>query len=122
MSNLFNNKDQKNNTDSVTEGATGVAKTGTGSKYTITILLFSTSKQELTRESTVLGDTLSGVTNTLGGVVGGASRGVGETVSGVTGQAGKPLGDGVANIGTSLEGAGQDVGKSARDAGQWKSN
>lgn len=33
MANLFN-KDQKNNTDSVTEGATGVAKTGTGSKYT----------------------------------------------------------------------------------------
>ncbi|KAF3761853.1 hypothetical protein M406DRAFT_342551 [Cryphonectria parasitica EP155] len=99
MSNLFNNKDQ-NNTDSVTDGATGVAKTGTG----------------------ILGDTLSGVTNTVGGAVGGASRGLGETVSGVTGQAGKPLGDGVANVGTSLEGTGQDVGKAARDAGQWKSN
>lgn len=32
MANLFNN-DKKNNTDSLTEGATGVAKTGTGSKF-----------------------------------------------------------------------------------------
>lgn len=54
--------------------------------------------------------------------MGGASRGLGETVSGVTGQAGKPLGDGVANIGTSLEGAGQDVGKATKDAGHWKSS
>lgn len=61
------------------------------------------------------------MTNTVGGVVGGASRGVGETVNGVTGQAGKPLGDGVSNIGTSVEGAGQDIGKTTRDAGQWKS-
>lgn len=61
------------------------------------------------------------MSNTVGGVVGGASRGVGETVDGVTGQAGKPLGDGIANIGTSLESAGQDVGKATRDAGQWKS-
>lgn len=70
----------------------------------------------------VLGDTLSGVTNTVGGVVGGASRGLGETVSGVTGQAGKPLGDGISNIGTAVQGTGEDVGKAARDAGQWKSN
>lgn len=32
MAGLFNNNDQKNNTDSITDGATGVAKTGTGSK------------------------------------------------------------------------------------------
>lgn len=70
----------------------------------------------------VLGDTLSGVTNTVGGVVGGASRGVGETVSGVTGQAGKPLGDGIGNVGTAVQGSGSDVGKAARDAGQWKTN
>lgn len=70
----------------------------------------------------VLGDTLSGVTNTVGGVVGGASRGLGETVSGVTGQAGKPLGDGISNVGTSVQGTGEDVGKAARDAGQWKTN
>lgn len=31
MAGLFNNNDQKNNTDSITDGATGVAKTGTGS-------------------------------------------------------------------------------------------
>lgn len=76
---------------------------------------------ELT-STTVLGDTLSGVTNTVGGAVGGASRGLGETVNGVTGQTGKPLGDGVANVGTSVQGAGEDVSKAARDAGQWKSN
>lgn len=70
----------------------------------------------------VLGDTLSGVTNTVGGVVGGATRGVGETVNGVTGQAGKPVGDGLANVGTSVQGTGEDIGKAARDAGQWKSN
>ncbi|KAJ4393928.1 hypothetical protein N0V93_003145 [Gnomoniopsis smithogilvyi] len=100
MAGLLNNKDQKNTQDSVTDGATGIAKTGTG----------------------ILGDTLSGVTNTVGGVVGGASRGLGETVSGATGQAGKPLGDGVANVGTAVEGTGQDVGNAAKDAGQWKTN
>ncbi|CAN8097947.1 unnamed protein product [Discula destructiva] len=100
MSGLLGGDKKNNNTDSVTDGATGVAKTGTG----------------------ILGDTLSGVTSTVGGIVGGASRGVGETVSGVTGQAGKPLGDGVANVGTSIQGTGEDVGKAARDAGQWKSN
>lgn len=31
MAGLLNNKDQKNTQDSVTDGATGVAKTGTGS-------------------------------------------------------------------------------------------
>lgn len=54
--------------------------------------------------------------------MGGASRGVGETVSGVTGQAGKPLGDGIGNVGTAVQGSGEDVGKAARDAGQWKTN
>ncbi|TLS20218.1 uncharacterized protein PpBr36_11507, partial [Pyricularia pennisetigena] len=84
MSGLFDNKDNKDS------GATGVAKTGT----------------------TTLGNTLSGLTNTVGGVVGGASRGVGETVSGVTGGLGKPLGDGVANVGTSVEsGDNQTTGK-----------
>ena len=58
----------------------------------------------------------------MGGVVGGASRGVGETVNAVTGDLGKPLGDGVSNVGTSVEGAGQDVAKGARDAGDWKTN
>lgn len=33
MAGLLNNKDQKNTQDSVTDGATGVAKTGTGSTY-----------------------------------------------------------------------------------------
>lgn len=70
----------------------------------------------------VLGDTLSGVSNTVGGVVGGAGRGLGETVSGVTGQAGKPLGDGISNVGTAVQGTGEDVGKATRDAGHWKSN
>ncbi|KAG8169512.1 hypothetical protein KVR01_000257 [Diaporthe batatas] len=81
-------------------GVTGAAKTGTG----------------------ILGNTVSGLTNTLGGVVGGASRGVGETVNAVTGDVGKPLGDGVSNVGTSVEGTGQDIAQSARDAGQWKTN
>lgn len=81
-------------------GVTGVAKTGTG----------------------ILGNTVSGLTNTVGGIVGGASRGVGETVNGVTGGVGKPVGDGVANVGTSVESAGQDVSKSTRDAGNWKTN
>lgn len=85
-------------------------------------MLHALPKDPTNSSVTVLGDTLSGVTNTVGGAVGGASRGLGETVSGVTGQAGKPLGDGVANIGTSLEGAGQDVGKATKDAGHWKSS
>ncbi|KAH8776580.1 hypothetical protein F5883DRAFT_545059 [Diaporthe sp. PMI_573] len=99
MSGLLGN-DKNKQEGGVADGATGVAKTGTG----------------------ILGNTLSGVTNTVGGVVGGASRGLGETVTGVTGNVGKPLGDGVSNVGTSVEGAGQDVAKSARDAGQWKTN
>ncbi|KAK7742326.1 hypothetical protein SLS53_004471 [Cytospora paraplurivora] len=100
MSGLLGNDNKNQQGSGIADGATGVAKTGTG----------------------ILGGTLSGVTNTVGGVVGGASRGVGETVNAATGDLGKPLGDGVANVGTSVEGAGNDVAKSARDAGQWKTN
>lgn len=117
---LGNDKNNNQQGSGIADGAAGIAKTGTGSKpslhntgpLTMVLLTFIT----------VLGGTLAGVTNTVGGVVGGASRGVGETVNAVTGDLGKPLGDGVANVGTSVEGAGRDVGKSARDAGQWKTN
>ena len=62
------------------------------------------------------------MTNTVGGVVGAASRGVGETLTGVTGGAGRPVGDGVANLGNGVENGAASVAKGARDAGQWKSS
>lgn len=123
MSGLLGNNNNKNTQENVTDGATGVAKTGTGSKnfplgYPAPAIFLPLTHTPIS----VLGDTLSGVTNTVGGVVGGASRGLGETVSGVTSQAGKPLGDGISNVGTSVQGTGEDVSKAARDAGQWKTN
>lgn len=97
MSGLLNNSSSK---DSENSGVAGVAKAGTSA----------------------LGNTVSGLTNTVGGVVGGAGRGVGETVTGITGGAGKPLGDGIGNAATAVERGGRDVAKSSRDAGEWKTN
>ena len=37
-----------------------------------------------------------------------------------SGDIGKPVGDGVTNVGNTVEGAGQGVAQSAKDAGQWK--
>lgn len=68
----------------------------------------------------ILGNTVSGVSNTVGGVVGGATRGLGETVNGLTGGVGRPVGDGLANVGTGVENGLSDVAKGSRDAGNWK--
>ncbi|KAL8377529.1 hypothetical protein RB595_008282 [Gaeumannomyces hyphopodioides] len=101
MSGIFNTPPSKDSSkESDSNGVAGVAKAGTST----------------------LGNTVSGLTNTVGGVVGGAGRGLGETVSGITGGAGKPLGDGIGNAATAVEGGGQGVAKSSRDAGEWKTN
>ena len=42
---------------------------------------------------------MGGLTNTVGGVVGAAGRGLGETVSGATGGVGKDVGKGIAGVG-----------------------
>jgi hypothetical protein len=42
---------------------------------------------------------VGGLTNTVGGVVGAAGRGLGETVSGATGGVGKDVGKGIAGVG-----------------------
>lgn len=64
---------------------------------------------------------VGGLTNTVGGVLGAAGRGLGETVSGATGGAGKPVGEGVANVGDGVEDGASRVAKGTKDAGEWKS-
>ena len=50
--------------------------------------------------TSTLGNGVSGVAKTAGGVVGAAGRGVGQTVTGVTGSAGKPVGDALEAVGS----------------------
>ena len=61
---------------------------------------------------------MSGVTNTVGGVVGAAGRGLGETVTGVTGKAGKPVGDGIKDVAEGIEGGAARVAKGVKNAGE----
>ena len=63
---------------------------------------------------------VGGLTNTVGGIVGAAARGLGETVSGATGSAGKPVGDGVANVGDGVEDGSNRIAQGAKNAGEWK--
>ncbi|KAH0837052.1 hypothetical protein Z517_04255 [Fonsecaea pedrosoi CBS 271.37] len=86
------------NTSSSDEGATGAAK-------------FVTS---------TVGNTIGGLTRTVGGITGAAGRGIGDTITGATGSAGKPLGDGLANALTGVENGARKVARGVEDAGQWK--
>lgn len=61
---------------------------------------------------------MSGVTNTVGGVVGAAGRGLGETVNGVTGQAGKPVGDGIKDVADGVQGGAAKVASGVKNAGE----
>jgi hypothetical protein len=60
------------------------------------------------------------LTNTVGGVVGAASRGVGETIAGATGGPGVSIGKGVADVGNGVEDGTQRLAKASKDAGEWK--
>lgn len=64
---------------------------------------------------------MGGLTNTIGGVVGAASRGIGETVAGATGGPGVNVGKGIAGVGNGIEDGTQRLAKAAKDAGEWKS-
>lgn len=63
-------------------------------------------------------NTASGLTNTVGGVVGALGRGLGETVNGATGGVGKPVGDGIKDLGEGVEGGTARIAKGARQAGE----
>jgi hypothetical protein len=63
---------------------------------------------------------VGGLTNTVGGVVGAAGRGLGETVAGATGGAGKDVGKGIAGVGQGVEDGAGSLAKGAKDAGEWK--
>lgn len=78
-----------------------------------------------------------GVSRTVGGVTGAATRGIGDTITGATGMdvlkgsdfsvlteegsLGKPVGDALANAGTGIENGSKDVARGVEDAGHWKS-
>ncbi len=58
------------------------------------------------------------MTNTVGGVVGAAGRGVGETVNGVTGKVGKPVGDGIKDVAEGIEVGAASVAGGVKRAGE----
>ena len=102
-----------NNETGVTKGAKGVTST-----------LGNTVRLTTDEESHRIIDAPSqvgGLTNTVGGVVGAAGRGLGETVGSATGGAGKDVGKGIADVGNGLEDGAANVAKSAENAGEWKS-
>ncbi|KAM0805490.1 hypothetical protein BDR22DRAFT_968743 [Usnea florida] len=70
--------------------------------------------------TSTLGNGVSGVAKTAGGIVGAAGRGVGQTVTGVTGSAGKPVGDALEAVGNGVEGGARSVGDGIEDAGKGK--
>jgi phage-related protein len=71
--------------------------------------------------TSTVGNTVGGVTRTVGGVVGAAGRGVGHTITGATGRAGKPVGDGIAGTTTGIENAANNVARGVEDAGRGES-
>ncbi|KAF2669917.1 hypothetical protein BT63DRAFT_224896 [Microthyrium microscopicum] len=87
--------------------------------------------------TTAVGNTVSGLSNTVGGVVGmwpyycsftlysdvvigAVGRGLGETVTGVTGGVGQPVGNALESVGDGVQDGGARIAKGSRDAGQWK--
>jgi hypothetical protein len=70
--------------------------------------------------TSTIGNTIGGLTNLVGGVVGAASRGLGETIEGATGSAGRAVGRGIADAGTGIEGGSHRIAKGVKDAGYGK--
>ncbi|KAI9742045.1 MAG: hypothetical protein M1834_000435 [Cirrosporium novae-zelandiae] len=70
--------------------------------------------------TSTIGNTVGGVSKTVGGILGAGGRGLGETITGVTGSAGKPIGDGIASAATGIENGARDVARGVEKAGQGK--
>lgn len=70
--------------------------------------------------TSTLGNTVGGLTNTVGGIVGAGGRGLGETVEGATGSAGKSLGRSIADVATGIENGTAAAAKEVKNAGQLK--
>jgi phage-related protein len=70
--------------------------------------------------TSTIGNTVGGLTNLVGGVVGAASRGLGETIEGATGSAGKAVGRSIADAGTGIEEGSHRIAKGVKDAGYGK--
>jgi hypothetical protein len=71
--------------------------------------------------TSTVGNTLGGVTNTVGGVVGALGRGVGETLEGATGSTGRPVAQGLKDATNGIEKGANDVAGGVKRAGEWKS-
>jgi hypothetical protein len=71
--------------------------------------------------TSTVGNTLGGVTNTVGGVVGALGRGIGETLEGATGSAGRPVAQGLKDATNGIEKGASDVAGGVKRAGEWKS-
>ncbi|OAA47680.1 hypothetical protein NOR_02170 [Metarhizium rileyi] len=67
--------------------------------------------------TSTLGNTVGGVSRTVGGVTGAATKGVGDTVNSVGGETLKPVGDGVSSLGGGLQGGIDSVAGGVENAG-----
>jgi hypothetical protein len=70
--------------------------------------------------TSTLGNTLGGVTRTVGGVAGTAGRGIGDTINSATGSVGEPIGNVLGSATTVLEDGTKRVAKGVEDVGKWK--
>ncbi|GKT92022.1 hypothetical protein Ct61P_09872 [Colletotrichum tofieldiae] len=52
--------------------------------------------------TSALGNTVGGITKTVGNVTNAATTGLGDTITSATGSAGRPVGDGITNLGQGL--------------------
>ena len=70
--------------------------------------------------TSTVGNTVSGLTNTVGGIVGAGGRGLAETVEGATGSAGKPVARPITEVATGVEDGGRRVAGAVKAAGEGK--
>ena len=70
--------------------------------------------------TSTLGNTVGGLTNTVGGIVGAGGRGLGETIEGATGSGGKSVGRSIADVATGIENGTTAAAKEVKKAGQMK--
>ena len=70
--------------------------------------------------TSTIGNTVGGLTNTVGGIVGAGGRGLGQTIEGATGSAGKPIARGLADAATGVEDGSYMVGNGVKNAGKGK--
>lgn len=70
--------------------------------------------------TSALGNTVGGVTRTVGGVTGAAGRGIGDTINNATGDTGKPVGDAFGKVSSGAENGAKSVAKGVEDAGNWR--